>query len=91
MEILSDSTEFFDLGRKLDEYLKIPSLLYYLIVQQQAYHLRLYERKDGEWKYSVVEGVAEQVHLPQLGISIPMADIYEAVLIEAQPFRSEFS
>jgi Uma2 family endonuclease len=87
MEILSNSTEFFDLGRKMDEYLKIPSLLYYLIVQQQAYHLRLYERKDGEWKYSIVEGLAGQVHLPQLGVSLPMADIYEDVLLEPQPFR----
>lgn len=87
VEVLSDSTESFDLGRKLDEYLKIPSLLYYLIVQQQAYHVRVYERKDGEWKYSVVEGVAEQVHLPPLGVSIGMANIYEDVLMEPQPFR----
>jgi Uma2 family endonuclease len=87
VEVLSDSTESFDLGRKLDEYLKIPSLLYYLIVQQKAHHVRGYERKDGEWKYSIVEGLAGQVHLPQLGVSLPMADIYEDVLLEPQPFR----
>ncbi len=87
VEVLSDSTESFDLGRKLDEYLKIPSLLYYLIVQQNAHHVRVYERKDGEWKYSVVEGLEGQVHLPQLGVSLPMADIYEDVLLEPQPFR----
>ncbi len=87
VEVLSDSTESFDLGRKLDEYLKIPSLLYYLIVQQQAHHVRVYERKDGEWKYSVVEGLAGQVHLPQLGVSLSMNDLYEDVLIEPQPFR----
>ena len=88
VEVLSDSTASFDLGRKLDEYLKIPSLLYYLIVQQQAYHVRVYERRDGEWTYSVAEGLAGQVHLPQLGTSIPMAAIYEDVILEPPPFRS---
>ncbi len=88
VEVLSEGTASFDLGRKLDEYLKIPSLRYYLIVQQKAHHVRVYERKDGEWKYSVVEGLAGQVHLPQLGTSIPMAGLYEDVLLEPQPFRS---
>ncbi len=88
VEVLSESTASFDLGSKLDEYLKIPSLLYYLLVQQQAYHVRVYERKDNEWTYSVVEGPAEQVHLPQLGTSISMAAVYEDVLIEPPPFRS---
>jgi Uma2 family endonuclease len=88
VEVLSDRTESFDLGRKLDEYLKIPSLLYYLIVQQKAHHVRVYERKAGEWKYSVVEGLPGQVHLPQLGTSLAMADVYEDVLMEPQPFRS---
>jgi len=87
-EVLSDSTESFDLGRKLDEYLKIPSLLYYLIVQQQAHHVRVYERKDGEWKYGVVEGLDGLVQLPQLGTAIPMAAVYEDVPLEPLPFRS---
>ncbi len=87
MEVLSDGTEYFDLGRKLNEYLKIPSLLYYLIVQQKAHHVRTYERKDGEWKYSVVEGLEGQAHFPQPGFSLLMADIYEDVLLEPQPFR----
>lgn len=87
-EVLSDSTESFDLGRKLDEYLKIPSLLYYLIVQQKAHHVRVYERRDGEWKYGVVEGLDGLVQLPQLGAAIPMTTIYEDVPTEPPPFRS---
>jgi Uma2 family endonuclease len=87
VEVLSDGTESFDLGRKLDECLKIPSLRYYLFVQQKAHHVRVYERKEGEWKYSVVEGPTGQVPLPQLGTSLSMTDIYEDVLMDPQPFR----
>lgn len=82
VEVLSDKTEAYDLGTKLDGYLKLPFLLYYLIVRQQAYFVRLYERVGEKWEYRTVEGLAAAVALPQLGLSLPTASIYEEVALE---------
>ena len=82
VEVLSDKTEAYDPGTKLDGYLRLPSLLYYLIVSQQAYFVRLYERVGEKWEYRTVEGLSATVALPQLGLSLPMASIYEEVALE---------
>jgi Uma2 family endonuclease len=83
IEVLSDKTEAYDLGTKLDGYLKLPSLLYYLIVSQKAYFVRIYERAGEKWVYRIVEGLEATVVLPQLGLSLPMAGIYEEVSLES--------
>jgi hypothetical protein len=51
--------------------------LYYLIVRQKAYFVRIYERVGEKWEYRTVEGLEATVVLPQLGLSLPMAGIYE--------------
>ena len=82
VEVLSDKTEAYDLGTKLDGYLKLHSLLYYLIVSQRAYFVRLYERVGEQWQYRTVEGLEAAVVLPQLGLTLPMQTIYEDVSLE---------
>ncbi|MBD0254787.1 MAG: Uma2 family endonuclease [Cytophagales bacterium] len=79
IEVLPDRTEAYDLGTKLDGYLKLPSLLYYLIVSQKAYFVRIYEGMGEKWEYRTVEGLEAAVVLPQLELSLPMAGIYEEV------------
>jgi Uma2 family endonuclease len=82
VEVLSDKTEADDLGTKLDGYLKLPSLLYYLIVSQKAYFVRIYERVGEKWEYRTVEGLEAAVVLPQLGLTLPMESVYEDVALE---------
>ena len=82
VEVLSDKTEAYDLGTKLDGYLKLPCLLYYLIVSQRAYFVRIYERVGEKWEYRTVEGLEAAVVLPQLGLTLPMENIYEDVAFE---------
>jgi Uma2 family endonuclease len=82
IEVLSDKTEAYDLGTKLDGYLKLPSLLYYLIVSQKAYFVRVYERVGEKWEYRTVEGLEATVVLPQLGLTLPMSNIYEDVAFD---------
>jgi len=82
VEVLSDKTEAYDLGTKLDGYLKLPSLLYCLLVSQRAYFVRVYERVGEKWEYRTVEGLAAAVVLPQLGLTLPMENMYEDVAFE---------
>ena len=50
VEVLSDSTESYDRGRKFQQYRSIESLRYYLLVDQGRKHVELYERDpDNRW------------------------------------------
>lgn len=92
IEVLSKSTAVYDLNTKLDLYLKLPSLLYYLIVSQTEYKVKIYERQDhllseskSAWGYHIIEGLENEVSLPQLSIRLPMREIYEDVKLT--PFQ----
>jgi Uma2 family endonuclease len=81
VEVLSDSTEVYDLNTKLNYYTKLPSLLYYLIISQKNYLVHIFERRNDLWVFSSVEGFEDRILLPQLDIVIPMAEVYENVII----------
>lgn len=88
IEVLSPGTEAYDRGTKLDAYLKIPSLLAYVLVSQQAYRVQVYAREGEAWRYAVVEGLDQMVYLDGPGVQLPLADLYEGVDLEpAGPFR----
>lgn len=81
VEVLSDSTEAYDLNTKLNYYTKLSSLLYYLLVSQKGYLVQVFERRNNMWIFSSVEGLENTIALPQLKISLSMQEIYENVSI----------
>lgn len=79
-EILSDSTEAFDRGKKFDHYRRIPTLqAYILISQERALVERFLRESDVEWKLQVIEGLSETLYLPAVDSMIALADIYEEI------------
>jgi Uma2 family endonuclease len=79
IEVLSDSTEAYDLNTKLNYYTKLPSLVYYLVISQKNYLVQIFERKNNLWIFSSVETLENTVELPQLGIRLSMQEIYEGI------------
>ncbi|WP_128548402.1 Uma2 family endonuclease [Larkinella soli] len=79
IEVVSKSSEKGDTETKRLEYTKLPSLLYYLIVHQARYAVQVFERAEGFWKLSIYEGLSAVIDLPLLGITLPLADIYEGI------------
>ncbi len=82
VEVLSDSSFVIDLNHKLDNYLKMPSLLYYMVITQDDYKVRLWEKKGEDWIYTAYSDLAEIVNLSQIDLSLPLADIYENVIFQ---------
>lgn len=80
-EVLSDSTEVYDLTTKLNYYTKLPSLLYYVVVSQKACLVQVFERRDHTWIFSSIEGLEKEVSFPQLAITLSMQEIYENVTL----------
>ena len=77
VEILSDSREAYDRGRKFELYRGLASLREYVLVSQQKPLIEQYVRQDtGAWLLHETARLEGKVNLPSLGIAIQMADVY---------------
>ncbi|WP_439816781.1 Uma2 family endonuclease [Zavarzinia sp. CC-PAN008] len=75
VEVASESTERLDRTEKRDAYLKLPSLRYYLLVEQASRSVTLMRRQVIGFDSLLAEG-AEAVSLPDLGITLSLDEIY---------------
>ncbi|WP_295456750.1 Uma2 family endonuclease [uncultured Thiodictyon sp.] len=76
VEVLSPSTAQDDIGCKFMQYQTIESLAGYLLVDSTAVAVKHY-RKDGEvWVPRLFERPQETIDLPELGIALPLAEVY---------------
>ena len=79
-EVLSDSTESYDRGKKFELYRQLESLREYLLVAQDEAHVERYVRQaDDSWLLTVFKGLDAAVELTTLGCTLPLAEVYEDV------------
>jgi len=79
VEVLSDSTESYDRGKKFRDYQRLPSLKHYLLVNQDAVRIEHYRRNDdGTWTLTIAEAGAK-VSLPELGGDLIVDEIYAVI------------
>ena len=84
VEVLSQSTEDYDRGRKLEHYRTIPSLQEYLLVSQEKAHIVHYVRhSDVSWLLSDTSGLDAFIALRAIGCEIALSEIYAKVDFEA--------
>ena len=77
IEILSDSREAYDRGRKFELYRGLASLREYVLVSQHKPLIEQYVRQDsGAWLLHETAGLEGKVNFLSLGITIEMADVY---------------
>ena len=77
-EIISPSTERKDRTVKLREYRAIPTLQRYVLLEQDGAAATTYTRTDTGWIVDQLDG-AEVLDMPEIGISIPMAELYDGL------------
>jgi len=84
-EVLSPSTEHVDRLRKWQHYQTIGSLAAYLLVQQDAPRVDAFIRRGEEWIYKGFDGLDAVIDVPDLGLSLPLSDLYRCVLFDEPP------
>jgi len=83
VEVLSPSTAVHDLTRKRLAYQSIPSLKVVLWVHPDRMRVDLMRRRETGWvDEDPAEGLQAVVALPELGIELPLSEIYEGVPLE---------
>ena len=82
-EILSTGTANMDLGAKKAEYQAMPSVRRYIVLQQTHRAAEVFfrmEDADDGWGHEFLSA-EDSLDMPEIGISIPLADIYQAVVL----------
>jgi Uma2 family endonuclease len=86
VEVLSPSTRAFDRVRKLEEYKSLPSLAHILLIDPDGPKALLWSRDtDGLWTHVVLSGLEATAELTALGVSLPLADLYEGLTFQRSP------
>jgi Uma2 family endonuclease len=75
-EVLSDGTSKTDLIDKNREYRATPSIQRYVILHQTHRAASVFVRREADWLSEVVVGDNAFLHLPEVGIDIPLDEIY---------------
>jgi Uma2 family endonuclease len=79
-EILSDSTEAYDRGTKAQNYRQIESLRAYALISQDKPFVEVHQRQSiGKWELQEAVGFDAIVHLPEIGVDLPLSEIYDRV------------
>ena len=77
-EVLSDSTEAYDRGKKFEHYQNIDSLSTYTLVAQKAPRIEQYVRQDGNraWIYTEAHEANAVVGIEAIGCDLRLEDVY---------------
>ena len=79
-EVISPTSGRTDRIVKVREYGAVPSILRYVIAESASIGLTVLERSSGDQKWTIATLLAgETLKLPEIGIEIPVAELYEGV------------
>lgn len=80
-EVVSPTSGRIDRIVKVREYAAVPSIRRYVIVESSSAGLTVFERRtaDDAWQATTLTN-DDILHLPEIGIEIPVAEIYEDIV-----------
>lgn len=85
IEVLSESTESYDRGKKFQHYRLIPSLRHYVLVSQDCASVEVFTRQaqDGQsvapWLLTSSQSLTESLPLDTIHCQLPLAEVYAKV------------
>ncbi|MEM7698215.1 MAG: Uma2 family endonuclease [Verrucomicrobiota bacterium] len=79
-EVVSSSTRRIDEGEKLDAYLTIPSLMVYLLVEQDEPAVVVHRRGERGFTRELHTGLVATIPLPEIDAELALADLYDGVV-----------
>ena len=89
VEVLSDSTEAYDRGRKFENYRQMQSLREYLLVSQKEPRIEQFVRQEnGQWLLREAVGLAATLPSPSLEVQISLAEVFAGVEFVPAPIRT---
>ena len=82
-EVLSPSTAGNDRIAKAREYQATPSVQRYVMFEQDGVSATVYARSGETWTHEIL--IADSMlSLPEIGVSLPLAELYEGIVFETE-------
>ena len=83
VEVLSDSTEKYDRGKKSNHYRQIKSLKELILIAQDRPQVERFTRQpNGDWLFHEQTELSAEFESKSLGISVAMSELYRGVKFE---------
>jgi len=80
VEVLSDSTEGYDRGKKFQHYRSIESLREYVLISQDEARIEKYVKNgDGFWLLSEAVGLDAEIEFSSIECRIALAEVYDKI------------
>jgi Uma2 family endonuclease len=76
VEVLLPSTALTHRRVKAAEYAGVPSVLVYIMLEQDQPRAVVLRRLE-EWREEIVLGAGAVLHLPEIGIELPLGPLYD--------------
>lgn len=81
VEVLSDSTEAYDRGKKFEHYRTIPSLQHYVLITQDRHSIDCFTRSNGEsWNLTSCQGISGKITLEAIECELLGSEVYDKVV-----------
>ena len=87
-EVLSPSTEIRDRTRKMRDYLALPTLEEYILVDSKSYRMEMYRREPEKWAYYMF-GPEDQLLLRSIDVRFPVVDAYRKIHFKSENILEE--
>lgn len=85
VEVLSDSTEAYDRGKKFEKYRRNPNLIDYVLVSSDEMAIDMYHKNEaGDWLI-VSYRAGDRVELRSIGLSLAIEQFYEEIVFDRSP------
>jgi Uma2 family endonuclease len=82
IEVLSESTESYDRGKKFGYYRTVESLVEYLLIAQDEHKIEQYVKQtDGRWLLSEASSLKASVELESIQCVLALKEVYDRVLL----------
>ncbi len=81
-EVVSESSVTTDFVTKNAEYRATPSVQRYVVLQQTKAAAAVFSRKGDDWVTDLLAGGDAILRMPEIGIEIPLSEIYRRVEFE---------
>jgi Uma2 family endonuclease len=77
VEVLSESSEAYDRGKKSEQYRTLPSLTDYLLIAQDRVLVEHYSRQpEDRWLLHAANRLDDSVTISSLGCELPLSEVY---------------
>jgi Uma2 family endonuclease len=87
-EVLSESTSHVDLVEKMQEYTAVPSMMRYVLLEQDHVGAVVYARQGSAWVAEALTGDAV-LEMPEIGIAVPLPELYEGLDLPPEQPRGD--